>query len=105
ELFRDGGVSVSTIECGAEPDGSLHLQAWDRPTIVLVRTGRFRRRARGRSTVVDSTQGYVADPADEDWIQHLGSSGHRCTVLTLGPDALPALFRVRARLAPGEFRT
>lgn len=83
----------------------MHTQTWDQPTIVLVRTGRFGRRVRGRSTVVDSTQGYIDYPGDDERIEHLGCVGHRCTALTLRPDLLPVMFRVRARLSPGEFRT
>ena len=105
ELFGDGNISISAIECGPGREDELHAQTWDQPTIVLVRMGRFGRCVRGRSSVVDSTQACVGHAGDEEWVQHLGSAGHRCTVLTLGPGELPPLFRVRARLALTEFRT
>jgi AraC-like DNA-binding protein len=40
-----------------------------------------------------------------EMIQHLAEMGHRCTVITVRPEALPALWRARARLMPSEFRT
>jgi hypothetical protein len=105
ELFGDGNISVSTIECDPGREDELHTHTWDQPTIVLVRMGRFGRWVRGSSSVVDSTQACVGHAGGEEWVQHLGSAGHRCTVLTLRPGELPPLFRVRARLAPTEFRT
>jgi AraC-like DNA-binding protein len=98
-------VTVSTIECGSHDGEWLHSQTWKDPAIVLVRLGRFARRVNGRTSVVDATQGYVQQAGEEELIQHIGDLGHRCTVLTLRPDALPALWRARARLMTREFRT
>ena len=105
ELFASSQITVTTIECGADRRGALHVRTWDEPVIVLVRTGRFGRRIAGRCAVVDSTQGYVGHQGGEELIQHLGYPGHRCTVLALRSEALPPLFRVRSRLVPTEFRT
>lgn len=98
-------VTVSTIECGSHDGEWLHTQTWKDPAIVLVRLGRFARRVNGRTSFVDATQGYVQQAGDAELIQHTGDVGHRCTVLTVRPDALPALWRARARLMTREFRT
>jgi AraC-like DNA-binding protein len=105
DLLVTDQVSVSTIECGPEDGRWLFTQTWSRPSIVLIRTGRYGRRFRGRFSVLDATQGYVQQAGEEVLIQHLGSLGHRCTVLTVRPDILPTLVRVRIRVAPIEFRT
>jgi AraC-like DNA-binding protein len=98
-------MSVSTVECSPDGGGWLRTQTWGQPAIVLVRTGRYGRRVQGRFSVIDATQCYVQQAGEEELILHLGHLGHRCTVLTLRPEILPALFRVRSRLAPTEFRT
>jgi AraC-like DNA-binding protein len=105
DLFVSAPLSVSTVECSPDGGGWLRAQTSAAPAIVLVRTGRFARRVRGRVSVIDATQCYVQHAGEEELIQHLGHLGHRCTVVTLRPEALPALFRVRSRLAPTEFRT
>lgn len=105
ELLATRLLTVSTIECGSHDGEWLHSQTWNDPAIVLVRVGRFARRVNGRTSVVDATQGYVQQAGDAELIQHIGDLGHRCTVLTLRPDALPALWRARARLMMREFRT
>ncbi len=105
DLVAAADVTVSTVEC--ELAGGLWSYAPVRknPAIVLVRTGRFARRVNGRTAMVDATQGYVQESGETEAIQHLGERGHRCTVITVRPEALPALWRARARLMPSEFRT
>jgi AraC-like DNA-binding protein len=105
DIFVSAQMSVSTIECSPDGGGWLRAPTSAEPAIVLVRTGRYARRVRGRTSVIDATQCYVQQAGEEELVHHLGRLGHRCTVLTLRAEALPALFRVRSRLAPAEFRT
>jgi AraC-like DNA-binding protein len=105
ELVVTDEVTVSTVECEGGDGQWFHTPARRCPAIVLARTGRFARRVSGRTAIVDSTQGYVLDAGDTEMIQHLGGTGHRCTVITVRPDALPALWRPRERLMASEFRT
>jgi len=72
---------------------------------MLVRVGRFARHVNGRTSVVDATQGYVQEAGETELIHHLGDLGHRCTVISVRPDDLPALWRPRERLMASEFRT
>jgi AraC-like DNA-binding protein len=105
ELLTMDDVTVSTIECDGGDGQWFCTPARKSPAIVLVRTGRFARQVNGRTAIVDATQGYVQDAGDTEMIQHLGDSGHRCTVITVRPEALPALWRPRERLMASEFRT
>jgi AraC-like DNA-binding protein len=105
ELVSTDDVAVSTTECEAGDGEWRSAPAHNRPAIVLVRIGRFARRVNGRTSMVDATQGYVQEAGDTEAIQHLGDLGHRCTVIAVRPEALPALWRARARLMASEFRT
>jgi AraC-like DNA-binding protein len=105
DLVTAGDVVVSTIECELGDRVWSYAPSRKNPAIVLVRLGRFVRRVNGRIAVVDATQGYVQDAGETETIQHLGELGHRCTVITVRPEALPSLWRARARLMPSEFRT
>jgi transcriptional regulator GlxA family with amidase domain len=67
--------------------------------------GQYRRRVNGRDSLVDSTQGYLQQTGDEEFIQHVGGAGHRCIVIEVRSEDLPALLHVRSRLVATEFRT
>ncbi len=105
ELTTTGHAAVSTVECEIGDGQWSYAPVRKNPAIVLVRIGRFARRVGGRTSLVDATQGYVQDAGATETIQHLGYLGHRCTVITVRPEALPALWRARERLMPSEFRT
>lgn len=105
ELLVSQHLCVATVECGPGDDLALRAQDSDEDAIVFVRTGRFGRRVQGGFSVLDSTQGYLRHKGDEELVQHLGPHGHRCTVLTLRPERVPALLRLRSRVGPLEFRT
>jgi AraC-like DNA-binding protein len=53
-------------------------------TVVLVRSGRFRRRIRGTALDLDPTMAYVAVPGEEQQFAH-PAGGDICTAVCLGP--------------------
>ena len=53
--------------------------------VVLVRRGRFRRKADGRAAVVDPTMAYLGIPGEEEHFAHPGG-GDVCTSLCVTPD-------------------
>ena len=105
EVVATPRFTLSSIDCAAGVGEWLHGPTSRHPTIVLVRVGSFVRRIHGRRALVDATQGYVLGPGDDELINHVNDGVHRCTVLAVRPDLLPPLWRVRARLVAGEFRT
>lgn len=60
--------------------------------VVLVRRGRFRRRAAGIPAEVDPTVAYLGVPGEEERFAHPASGGDECTSISL----TPALWRVVA---------
>ncbi|MBQ1122986.1 helix-turn-helix transcriptional regulator [Streptomyces sp. B15] len=83
--------SITAVAC---QDGHAR---WSQPEVredyrvVLVRRGRFRRRAAGVDADVDSTMAYVGVPGEEEHFAH-PAGGDDCTSISL----TPALWRVMA---------
>jgi AraC-like DNA-binding protein len=85
------------VELAARPEFAVHTvscrddhRGWSAPEprsgygLVLVRRGRFRRRAAGVVADVDPTVGYVSLPGDEEYFAH-PAGGDVCTSISLSP--------------------
>ncbi|GHF89085.1 AraC-like DNA-binding protein [Amycolatopsis bartoniae] len=93
----------SAVELIVRPEFAVHTvwcrddhRGWSAPEqrsgygLVLVRRGRFRRRAAGSVTDVDRTIGYVTLPGDEECFAH-PAGGDVCTSITLAPELWESL--------------
>lgn len=75
--------SITTVSCrGEHPDWSQESVRTDH-RIVLVRSGRFRRRADGVATCVDRTLGYIGMPAEVERFGH-PCGDDTCTSIHIG---------------------
>ncbi|MFE7524315.1 helix-turn-helix domain-containing protein [Kitasatospora sp. NPDC057542] len=87
---------ISAVACGSD-----HAR-WSPPEVhrghrmVLVRHGRFRRRAAGVAADLDPNLGYLGTPGEEESFAH-PSGGDRCTSISV----TPALWRSLAGDDPG----
>lgn len=84
-LGTGSGFSLDAVTCHDDHRG------WSRPEtssgyrVVLVRRGRFRRKADGRAAVVDPTMAYLGVPGEEEHFAH-PAGGDVCTSLSVSPD-------------------
>lgn len=83
-LLESPLARVAAVRCPGGPSWSPEEQV-SAASVVLVRRGVFRRRADGRSEVVDVTTGYVQLPGECQQIAH-PSGGDVCTSLGVPPD-------------------
>jgi AraC-like DNA-binding protein len=103
----------SAVELAARPEFAVHTVAcrddhrgWSAPEfrsghgLVLVRGGRFRRRAAGVIADVDRTVGYFALPGEEEYFAH-PAGGDVCTSISLSADVWQSL--TPDRPAPGLY--
>lgn len=78
------GFSVAAVSC------QVQHPRWSPPEqqggyrLVLVRRGRFRRRAAGCSATIDPTLGYLGMPGDEESFAH-PAGGDECTCVSISP--------------------
>jgi AraC-like DNA-binding protein len=108
ELAAGSGFTVREVRCGGQSRGWSGLESPGSFRLVLVRSGRFRRRVRSGVAELDRTGGYLGLPGEEEHFAH-PAGGDLCTSVTLRPalwralvgehSALPrAAFYVDARL-------
>ncbi|MFC5183266.1 helix-turn-helix domain-containing protein [Actinomadura harenae] len=82
--------TVSAVTCRSDHTRWSPAETYDAYRLVLVRTGRFRRRASGDHTDLDTTRAYVGAPSDEEQFAH-PSGGDVCTSITVAPHLWHAL--------------
>jgi AraC-like DNA-binding protein len=91
ELASGAGFAISAVSCRDDHTGWSPAEVRDGYSVVLVRRGRFRRRAAGAAADLDPTLGYLSVPGQEERFAH-PAGGDVCTWLTLSP----ALWRLVA---------
>ncbi|MFD3745413.1 helix-turn-helix transcriptional regulator [Nocardia sp. NPDC058633] len=77
--------TVTTVTCHADHTRWSAPQACGEHRLVLVRRGRFRRRADGVDADVDPTLGYLGAPGEEERFAH-PAGGDVCTSLSIAPE-------------------
>jgi AraC-like DNA-binding protein len=87
--------TVSSVDCRDDHRGWSAEQPRADVRLVLVRSGRFRRRVRGVCTDLDRTIGYLGLPGEEEQFSH-PAGGDVCTSISVRPD----LWRTLAGDAP-----
>ncbi|MFI9580887.1 helix-turn-helix domain-containing protein [Streptomyces sp. NPDC052236] len=83
--------SVTAVTCQDEHTRWSEAEVRDDYRVVLVRRGRFRRRAAGARADIDRTMSYVGVPGEEEQFAH-PAGGDDCTSISL----TPALWQVMA---------
>lgn len=94
--------TVITVACRSDHTRWSEPEARDDHRLVLVRRGRFRRRADGYCADLDSTVGYLGAPGEEERFAH-PAGGDICTSVTVAPElwegyAHPRALYVDARI-------
>jgi AraC-like DNA-binding protein len=87
--------AVTAVTCRSDHTNWSGVESHRHVQVVLVRHGRFRRRARGASTDVDPSIGYLGMPGEEEDFAH-PAGGDLCTSISL----TPTLWRSLAGDAP-----
>jgi len=85
ELASGPGFAARDVDC---PGGQPHWSPVERQEahlLVLVRSGRFQRRADGVATDFDPTMAYLSEPGEESQFAH-PTGGDRCTAISLDAD-------------------
>jgi AraC-like DNA-binding protein len=91
-LASGSGFALEEARCA-----DLAPSGWSPPeptggySLVLVRTGLFRRRVRGAEELLDPAAGYWERPGDEQQVAHPRGDGDTCTALTLSEELVAAL--------------
>ncbi len=83
--------SITAVTCQDEHTRWSEAEVRDDYRVVLVRRGRFRRRAAGARADIDPTMAYVGVPGEEEQFAH-PAGGDECTSISL----TPALWRAMA---------
>lgn len=81
EVAAGPGYTLSVVRCADDHTGWSPPEVADGHRMVLVRRGRFRRRARGVAASVDAAMAYVAAPGEEEQFAH-PAGGDVCTSVT-----------------------
>jgi len=92
------GFRVAEVACEGGPRGWSGEEPVGGLSIVLVRSGLFRRRVVGVEQVVDPMVAYLERPGSVQQIAHPGGGDH-CTVIVASPSALGSLAEDREPLA------
>ncbi|MGE5286075.1 MAG: helix-turn-helix domain-containing protein [Micromonosporaceae bacterium] len=90
-LAEGPDFAITAVTCRDDHTGWSEAEVRDDYRVVLVRRGRFRRRADGACADVDPTLAYVGVPGQEEHFAH-PAGGDTCTAVSLAP----ALWRVVA---------
>ena len=83
EVVARPGYAVSVVECADDHTGWSPAEVSPAYRMVLVRRGRFRRRAGGVVADADRTVAYLAKPGDEECFAH-PAGGDTCTAVSFG---------------------
>lgn len=95
DLATGPDFAVTAVDCRDDHRNWSVEQPREDVRAVLVRRGRFRRRARGGCVDLDHTVGYLGMPAQEEHFAH-PAGGDVCTAISL----TPALWRALAGECP-----
>ncbi|MCC3762806.1 AraC family transcriptional regulator [Glycomyces sp. TRM65418] len=82
-VARRDDFTISAVTCRDDHRGWAAESAREDYRIVLVRRGRFRRRANGVAAYVDPSMGYVGVPGEGEEFAH-PSGGDSCTSIQVG---------------------
>ena len=85
ELASGPGFTARDVDCPGDHPSWSPVECQDGHLLVLVRSGRFQRRADGVATEFDPTMAYLSEPGEEAQFAH-PSGGDRCTAISLGAD-------------------
>ncbi|MFI7644340.1 helix-turn-helix domain-containing protein [Nonomuraea sp. NPDC049400] len=83
-LAAGDGFRLDAVTCVDDHRGWSAAEVGSRHRLVLVRRGRFRRRADGRTAVIDPTMAYLSVPGAEEHFAH-PAGGDVCTSVSLSP--------------------
>ncbi|MEU8679122.1 AraC family transcriptional regulator [Streptomyces sp. NPDC048560] len=83
---------VTAVSCRDDHSRWSQEEVREDYRVVLVRRGRFRRRAAGTLAEVDPTMAYLGIPGEEERFAHPAAGGDECTSISL----TPALWRAVA---------
>ncbi|MBO2448068.1 helix-turn-helix transcriptional regulator [Actinomadura barringtoniae] len=89
--------TISRVACADDHTGWSEPEVSNAVQIVLVRRGRFRLDAQGRTVMVDPTTGYLHGPGTEERFAH-PAGGDVCTAITFTGDVLTAEPWLRAAI-------
>ncbi|MFD4183414.1 helix-turn-helix domain-containing protein [Rhodococcus sp. NPDC058514] len=78
-------VSAWAVTCGGEHTAWSQTECRDDHRLVLVRAGRFLRRADGAESVLDRTTAYLGRPGQEERFAH-PTGGDVCTSIDIGAE-------------------
>lgn len=90
------GFAISAVTCRGEHAGWSEAESPACYRMVLVRSGRFRRRSRDTTADLDRTVGYLGVPGEEEYFAH-PAGGDVCTSVSLRPELWHALARELSR--------
>jgi AraC-like DNA-binding protein len=90
DLATRPDLTVRAVTCRDDHKGWSEAEVRDDYRMVLVRRGRFRRRAAGVTSDVDRTLAYMGLPGEEEYFAH-PSGGDICTSVSLKPALWPSL--------------
>lgn len=96
---RGCGFAISTVTCHDDHTRWSPLEVRDGYNLVLVRRGRFRRRADGVADDIDPTVAYLSRPDTEEQFAH-PAGGDVCTWIKVRPQAWSAWTGNAAPSAP-----
>jgi AraC-like DNA-binding protein len=83
-------ITVNDVRCAHEPPGWTAPEPVQRRTVVLIRSGLFRRRIGKREMVLDSSTGYLPRLGTEHAFAH-PAGGDRCTSIAVCDEEMSAL--------------
>ena len=92
-LVATSTVTVNDVRCVHEPAGWTVPEPVLHQTVVLIRSGLFRRRVGMREMVLDSSAGYLPLPGTEQAFAH-PVGGDRCTSVAVSDEEMSALLGV-----------
>lgn len=90
ELVRDQDVWITDVRCDGGTDRWSGPEPVSTFALILLRTGRFRRRADGVEAVLDPMVAYVQRPGSEQQVAH-PAGGDTCTAIGLSSRMLGSL--------------
>jgi AraC-like DNA-binding protein len=83
-LVPESSYTLTAVACSEQHRGWSAVEVQSDVRLVLVRNGRFRRRADGVLTDVDPTVAYLGSPGEEERFAH-PAGGDLCTSLSFSP--------------------
>jgi hypothetical protein len=85
ELAARPDYSVLAVTCRDDHRRWSPTESHNSFRLVLVRQGRFRRRAAGEAVDLDPTLAYLGTPGEEEHFAHPFTGGDVCTTISMSP--------------------